>query len=83
MVKNVIIGFLIILLCTVALVSFIKASEAEKALVLAVEQKTIAEKMKLESERLSLLATERAAEAQMQKNQADSLLEKLTKCQGK
>ena len=81
--KNVVIGVLSLMLLTMIIFSFIKASEAEKAAMEAIRQQQLAQEHMRAAELHSELAAKKTAEAQMALEEAKRVMEELLKCQGK
>ena len=83
MIKNIVIGILLFLMFTLVIFSFIKATDAEKAIAEAEKQHIYAHESAKAAEAQQRLAVERAAEAEREKARADLLQNELKKCQGK
>ena len=73
---------LVLLAATFIIYDKIKTAEAEKNLMIAVEQRMKAEEQMERAERMNLRAEQSAAEAQRMQAEANRLLEELKKCRG-
>ncbi len=80
MIKNIVIGVLVILLAFFVTYSFIKAKEAEKNAAEALAQKALAEKHLMIAQEAEQNAVEHAAMAQVEVKKAK---EALADCQGR
>ena len=78
--KNILLGVFVLLFLTMLLFSFIKASDAQRAMSEAEEQRRIAEEYFTMAQMQEKLALECAAEAHREKQRADDLSKRLANC---
>ena len=78
--KNILLGVFVLLFLTMLLFSFIKASDAQRAMSEAEEQRRVAEEYFTMAQMQEKLALEYAAEAHREKQRADDLSKRLENC---